>query len=163
VCDFYIFHHGRKNYKKHEAQGIKAEAALFARQLDMRVVEYIDEELQPHFQSLVAFTRQLDQMGGVEAVDINVIEPSILERVAKDFSQTYRQALSDMNAATLQSFANFNRGTLVLHALLSKLFTQYQAFVQTWERRFPPNVRTSVQPVPMQLLVAEIKKYRSSF
>lgn len=153
--------------------------------MDMRMVEFIDEELQPHFGQLITLVREVERAGGVECDVVSTMDAGRLERIAKDFAQVHRQALSgmscatgendyvdsmnvrtpnaDINSATLQSFSNFNRGTQILHTLLSELYTAYRVFIECWERRFPSNVRVNVTPIPVSQLVAEIKKYRSQF
>ena len=72
--------------------------------------------------------------------------------------------MADINNSTLQSFTNFKNGTTVLHTVLKQLVYYYQTFLVYWEKRFPPNARLHVQPVPIQQLVLEIKsKYKSNF
>jgi hypothetical protein len=58
----------------------------------------------------------------------------------------------------IQYFSNFKNGTTVLHAVLGQLIVYYTKFLDILERR---NLR--IQPVGVQTVMVEIKKFRSTF
>ena len=145
--------------EKYETSTIKAERDHFIKHLENRILEYVDQELQPYFGGLMSFVADLEKVDSVDKVPVQDFE-----RVAKEFSGNWKTALQDINTSILQSFTNFRNGTLVLHTVLKQLVFYYQTFLVYWEKRFPPGARTSVQPVMMHQLVVEIKtKYKSNF
>jgi hypothetical protein len=151
--------------------------------LDSKILEFVSEEISPHFSHLVNFVEELEKLNDTDAVESGILPSERLdldisvsdidctnknvgrfEKIAKDFAQNWKNALGLINASTMQSFSNFKIGTLVLNTILKRIVVQYQAFLMFWEKKFPPNARLSVQPVMIHQLVVEIKsKYKSNF
>jgi hypothetical protein len=78
--------------------------------------------------------------------------------MAHDFNQVWRMALTRMNESIMQNFPNFQSGGKILHSTLTELLVFYKRFLSLWERQ--GFGRTQVQPVGMQSLMVELKKYR---
>jgi hypothetical protein len=84
--------------------------------------------------------------------------------VAINFAQTWRQNITAINASVIQRFSNFRNGTTILHATLGKLLFYYIRFHGLLEEHVREGgLRLKQQPVGIEAVKVEIKKYRSNF
>ena len=90
------------------------ERSHFATLLNNRILEFVDEVLSPHFQSLITF------VGDIEKSDPKSIDTTRYELVCQDFNATWKNSLATINQTVLQSFSNFKNGTTVLHTVLKQ-------------------------------------------
>ena len=56
-------------YQKYEISTVKAEREHFTNLLENRILEFVDEELLPHFGPLVTFVKELERTDNIEQVD----------------------------------------------------------------------------------------------
>lgn len=124
--------------------------------LALQTSAFVDEQLKPYFGALIDLVKKSEHMQ-----DLSSIEIPDLERITAHFAQTWRQSLKSINASVIQYFSNFKNGTTVLHAVLGQLIVYYTKFLNILERRGGGASR--IQPVGVQTLMVEIKKFRSTF
>ncbi|KAF9399261.1 Vacuolar protein sorting-associated protein 52, partial [Mortierella sp. AD011] len=134
------------------------------------------EELKPRFGSLISFIRMVDIAGGVSKVQLDHFE-----RTSYEFSNTWRQSLLDINTNVIQHFSSFKNGTHVLHQILGQLIVYYTRFHSLLDEKLQQqrqsaeagasgnsNIAVSTrgwshQPVGVQTVMVEVKKFRSNF
>ncbi|CAB5215981.1 unnamed protein product [Rhizophagus irregularis] len=75
---------------------IEAEVNYFKELLNGQISGFVEEELQPHFGSLVSFIKNVEQ-----GKDLTVIEPEIFDQVSSDFAATWRQSITSINTSIL--------------------------------------------------------------
>jgi hypothetical protein len=63
----------------------------------------------------------------------------------------------------MQTFTNFKMGSLILHSVLGQLIVYYTRFQALLDERFPHKPNFKHTPVGTQMLMVEIKKYKSNF
>ncbi|KAI7852962.1 Sac2 family-domain-containing protein [Circinella umbellata] len=122
--------------------------------LSIHTGAFVDEQLKPYFGSMVDCVKRSDQSKSMAQP-----EKGELQRISHEFAQTWRQSLTSINASVIQYFSNFKNGTTVLHAVLGQLIVYYTKFLDILEQR---NIG-GVQPVGVQTVMVEIKKFRSTF
>ncbi|KAJ3165680.1 hypothetical protein HDU88_003873 [Geranomyces variabilis] len=142
---------------EHSAASFDQEKAHFNTNLETKINEYVDEELKPFFSSLMRFVDSAEN-------DLNIVglQEENFERVATDFNGNWKPALGSINQSVMQSFANFQNGARILHHALTRLLLYYKRFATLWEKRYQ-NKKPRVQPVGLQSVMVEIKKFRSNF
>ncbi|KAG9300693.1 hypothetical protein G9A89_023491 [Geosiphon pyriformis] len=140
-------------------KAVDSEIAHFKELLNSKVGGFVEEELEPYFGGLIAFVKMAQ-----EAKDINELDPEMFERVSADFSATWRQSITSINSSVIQNFSNFKNGTAVLHAVLGQLIIYYTNFHNCLEMRMKDGtLRVRQQPVGVQAVMVEIKRFRSNF
>ncbi|CAG8703338.1 6585_t:CDS:2, partial [Acaulospora morrowiae] len=140
-------------------KAVEAEVNHFKELLNSKIHGYVEEELQPHFGSLIYFIRMSDQ-----GKDISTMDSEFFDRVSADFASTWRQSLTSINTSVIQHFSNFKNGTTILHAVLGQLIIYYTRFCNVLEERINDGtVKIKNQPVGVQNVMVEIKKFRSNF
>ncbi|PKC73496.1 Vps52-domain-containing protein [Rhizophagus irregularis] len=138
---------------------IEAEVNYFKELLNGQISGFVEEELQPHFGSLVSFIKNVEQ-----GKDLTVIEPEIFDQVSSDFAATWRQSITSINTSVIQHFTNFKNGTTILHSVLGQLIIYYTRFCNMLEEALRDGkIRIRHQPVNVQSVMVEIKKFRSNF
>ncbi|KNC96426.1 uncharacterized protein SPPG_08323 [Spizellomyces punctatus DAOM BR117] len=142
---------------EHSASSFEQEKMHFNGVLDSKINEYVEEELKPHFLGLMTFVIAAESDPNV----VNLQEEKF-ERVAADFNTCWKNALTSINQSVMQNFSNFQNGARILHAALTQLLLFYKRFFTLWEKRFVTK-KPKVQPVGLQSVMVEIKKFRSSF
>lgn len=109
------------------------------------------------------------------------------ERASYGFSNTWRQSLLSINTSVIQHFSSFKNGTLVLHQVLGQLIVYYTRFHSLLDEKLQELGGASVgqsgggggngqntamatstrgwshQPVGIQTVMVEVKKFRSNF
>ncbi|KAI7868117.1 Sac2 family-domain-containing protein [Spinellus fusiger] len=126
-----------------------------ARQLvSLQISGFVEEQLKPHFGTLIECVKTAENRKNNETLD-----KKELERISYQFAQTWRSSLTAMNASIVQYFSNFKTGTTVLHAVLGQLIIYYTKFLDLVEQQSSANI----QPVGIQTVMVEIKKFRSAF
>ncbi|KAI8325435.1 Vps52-domain-containing protein [Martensiomyces pterosporus] len=126
------------------------------------VLEFAESELEKHFGHLKQFVVEAEQQS-----DIGQISADGLSRVASTFNAEWRSQISSINSSIIQSFSNFRTGTEILHAVLGQLIIYYTRFHSLYDKRFARRgggASSNVcQPVGVQNVMVEIKKYRNNF
>lgn len=84
-----------------------------------------------------------------------------LERISTEFNNGWKTHINNMNTSILQAFPNFQNGARILHAALTQFLLYYRRFLALWEKRV--GKKSKVQPVGIQSLMVEIKKFKSNF
>ncbi|KAL1919768.1 uncharacterized protein VTP21DRAFT_1699 [Calcarisporiella thermophila] len=145
-------------------KSVEPEIDHFRTLLTGRINAYTEEELAPHFGDLIKLVKQAEQDKEKE------YSAQSLEQVALSFNNNWRQALSIINSSVIRNFSNFKNGTTVLHAVLGQLIVYYTRFHVILEERAarrgkdgPPGYGFRRQPVGVQTVMVEIKKFRSNF
>ncbi|KAF8979577.1 Vacuolar protein sorting-associated protein 52 [Entomortierella lignicola] len=152
--------------------GAEAEIDHWKQALHQTVGLFVEEELKPRFGSLISFIRMVDIAGGVSKVQLDHFE-----RTSYEFSNTWRQSLLDINTNVIQHFSSFKNGTHVLHQILGQLIVYYTRFHSLLDEKLQQqqsgaggagNVAASTrgwshQPVGVQTVMVEVKKFRSNF
>ncbi|KAI8355152.1 Sac2 family-domain-containing protein [Blakeslea trispora] len=140
-------------FQETHSRAVEAEVEYMKQLLALQTSAFVDEQLKPYFGTLVDMVKRTHQ-----SVDF-VPEVPDLERIAAHFGQTWRQSLKAINGSVIQYFSNFKNGTTVLHAVLGQLIVYYTKFIRILENR---NL-LRIQPIGVQTVMVEIKKYRSTF
>ncbi|KAI9004736.1 Sac2 family-domain-containing protein [Gaertneriomyces semiglobifer] len=124
--------------------------------LDSKINEYVEEELKPSFLTLTSFVRALEDESQLTSITQSADR---FEAVATDFNNIWKPAISALNESIMQSFSNFQNGARVLHTALTQLLLSYKRFTTLWDRKFAAK-KAQVQPVGLQSVMVEIKKFR---
>ncbi|KAK4512283.1 DNA repair protein rad52 [Mucor velutinosus] len=143
-------------FQETHSRAVDAELDYIKQLLALQTSAFVDEQLKPYFGALIDLVKKSEHMQ-----DLTTIEIPDLERITAHFAQTWRQSLKSINASVIQYFSNFKNGTTVLHAVLGQLIVYYTKFLNILERRGGGASR--IQPVGVQTLMVEIKKFRSTF
>ncbi|CAO3639266.1 unnamed protein product [Mucor fragilis] len=143
-------------FQETHSRAVDGELDYMKQLLALQTSAFVDEQLKPYFGALIDLVKKSETMQ-----DLTVIEIPDLERITAHFAQTWRQSLKSINASVIQYFSNFKNGTTVLHAVLGQLIVYYTKFLNILERRGGGASR--IQPVGVQTLMVEIKKFRSTF
>ncbi|KAI9497981.1 Sac2 family-domain-containing protein [Zychaea mexicana] len=122
--------------------------------LSIHTGAFVDEQLKPFFGSMVDCVKRSEQSKNMAQP-----EKGEMQRISHEFAQTWRQSLTSINSSVIQYFSNFKNGTMVLHAVLGQLIVYYTKFLDILEQRGI----SGVQPVGVQTVMVEIKKFRSTF
>ncbi|KAI8809917.1 Sac2 family-domain-containing protein [Cladochytrium replicatum] len=136
---------------------IDPEKSYISSVLESKTSEFVDEELKPYFGEMVSFIHQFENDPKLEQ-----LHAERFERVAVEFNNNWSNALNSINSSVIQCFSNFQNGARILQAVLTQLLLYYKRYLTMWEKRFHYN-KQRVQPVAMQNVMLEIKKYRSAF
>ncbi|CAG8435701.1 6209_t:CDS:10 [Diversispora eburnea] len=137
-------------------KAVEADINHFKELLNVKISEFVEEELNPYFGSLVAIVKMLEQ-----EKDGSTIGSEFFDKVSTDFASTWRQSLTSINTSVIQHFSNFKNGTTILHAVLGQLIIYYTRFCNALEERMKDGtVRIGHQPVGVQSVMVEIKKFR---
>ncbi|CAG8622941.1 11481_t:CDS:10 [Paraglomus brasilianum] len=140
-------------------KSVEAEISHFQQLLNSKISGFVEEELEPHFGILISFVKQVEQ-----TEDINSLPSERFEEVSTNFATTWRQSITSINASVIQHFANFKNGTMILHSVLGQLIIYYTKFHDLLEKRMlDDGLKFKQQPVGVQTIVAEVKKYRTDF
>ena len=134
------------------SRAVDGELDYMKQLLALQTTAFVDEQLKPYFGALIDCVKKAEQQPNA------ILEQPDLERISAHFAQTWRQSLKSINASVIQYFSNFKNGTTVLHAVLGQLIMYYTKFLDILEKR---NLR--IQPVGVQTVMVEIKKFRSTF
>ncbi|KAL7753618.1 Vacuolar protein sorting-associated protein 52 [Sorochytrium milnesiophthora] len=119
------------------------------------ILDYVDEVSQPYFGALMTFVTETEQEPSLQDVPADKFE-----RVSDDFSNKWRQHLATLNASVAQTFPNFKNGTAVLQAVLSQVAVFWSRYHVLLDKRFKKGVPFRSQPVGVQNVMVEMKKYR---
>ncbi|KAG0004561.1 Histone acetyltransferase kat2b [Modicella reniformis] len=159
--------------------GVEAENDHWKQALHQTIALFVEEELRPHFGDLISFIRMVDIAGGVSKVQLDHFE-----RTSYAFSNTWRQSLLAINTSVIQHFSSFKNGTHVLHQVLGQLIVYYTRFYHLLDEKLQElgssssgggnssSTNTAVatntrgwshQPVGVQTVMVEVKKFRSNF
>ncbi|KAJ2225795.1 Vacuolar protein sorting-associated protein 52 [Coemansia sp. RSA 485] len=148
------------------------EVASWKQELSATVLEFAESELEKHFGYLKQFVVEAEQHS-----DIGQISADGLSGVASIFNGEWRAQIAAINSSIIQSFSNFRTGTEILHAVLGQLIIYYTRFHSLYDKRCArrsnsnsnsSNANTNsvgsvCQPVGVQNVMVEIKKYRNNF
>ncbi|KAF9913671.1 Vacuolar protein sorting-associated protein 52, partial [Lobosporangium transversale] len=152
---------------------VEVENEHWRQALQQTVALFVEEELKPYFGDLISFIRMVDIAGGVSKVQLDHFE-----RTSYSFSNSWRQSLLAINTSVIQHFSSFKNGTLVLHQVLAQLLVYYTRFHSLLDEKLrelgasgsssSTNAVISTrgwshQPVGVQTVMVEVKKFRSNF
>ncbi|CAG8435656.1 8672_t:CDS:10 [Funneliformis mosseae] len=127
-------------------KAVEAEIIHFRDLLNGQISGFVEEELQPYFESLISFIKKVDQ-----GKDLTATEPEIFDQVSSDFALTWRKSIALINTSVIQHFTNFKNGTTILHAVLGQLIIYYTKFCNILEAALRDGkVRIRHQPVNVQ-------------
>ncbi|KAI8968291.1 Sac2 family-domain-containing protein [Mycotypha africana] len=166
------------------SRGVESELEYMKQMLLLQTSAFVDEQLKPYFGELINFVRKREKStppkpsghsndrtaptaanNMSDTFDDDIIPE--LERISNHFAQTWRQSLRAINASVIQYFSNFKMGTSVLHAVLAQLIVYYTKFsdiLEKQQQKINSNEHyRKIQPVGVQTVMVEIKKYRSTF
>ncbi|RHZ76011.1 hypothetical protein Glove_208g104 [Diversispora epigaea] len=140
-------------------KSVEANINHFKELLNVKISEFVEEELNPYFGSLITIVKMFEL-----EKDGSTIDPEFFDKVSADFASTWRQSLTSINTSVIQHFSNFKNGTTILHAVLGQLIIYYTRFCNALEEKMKDGtVRIGHQPVGVQSVMVEIKKFRSNF
>ncbi|KAJ2399156.1 Vacuolar protein sorting-associated protein 52 [Coemansia sp. RSA 2559] len=145
------------------------EVSSWKQELSATVLEYAEVELENHFGYLKQFVVDAEQQS-----DIGQISSEDLSRVVGVFNAEWRTKIAVINSSIIQSFSNFRTGTEILHAVLGQLIIYYTRFHSLYDKRSARRSGSGSgsgsgggnavsQPVGVQNVMVEIKKYRNNF
>ncbi|KAF9388230.1 Vacuolar protein sorting-associated protein 52 [Podila verticillata] len=153
--------------------GVEVENEHWKTALHQSIALFVEEELDPYFGDLISFIKMVNISGGVSKVSLEHFE-----RASYNFTNSWRQALLAINTSVIQHFSSFKNGTLVLHQVLGQLivyYTRFNAMLDEKLQQLQALVVTNVngvttstrgwshQPVGVQTVMVEVKKFRSNF
>ncbi|KAI8927959.1 Sac2 family-domain-containing protein [Entophlyctis helioformis] len=142
---------------EYSASSFDHEKQHFDTALKDRMSEFVEDELQQCMGAMMGFVAQHETAANLSNVDADKFE-----RIAAEFNNTWKSSINAMNNSIIQAFPNFQNGARILHAALTQLLLYYRRFLTCWERRFN-GIKPKVQPVGIQSLMVEIKKFKSNF
>ncbi|KAI8073158.1 Sac2 family-domain-containing protein [Gongronella butleri] len=122
--------------------------------LNLHIGSFVVEQLKPFFGKMMDFVNANETASQTQAVDTQQ-----LATISDHFNQTWRHSISSINASVVQYFSNFKNGTAVLHAVLGQLIMTYTKFLAILDDHPVPGV----QPVGVQAVMVDIKRFRSTF
>ncbi|KAJ1994889.1 Vacuolar protein sorting-associated protein 52 [Coemansia spiralis] len=138
------------------------EVSNWKQELTGTVVEFAELELEKHFGYLKQFVVNAEQQS-----DIGQIGTETINEAVRTFNAEWRNQIAAINSSIIQSFSNFRTGTEILHAVLGQLIIYYTRFHSLYDKRFARRNGSGggamSQPVGVQNVMVEIKKYRSNF
>ncbi|KAI8388434.1 Sac2 family-domain-containing protein [Radiomyces spectabilis] len=140
-------------FQEAHSRALESEMDHVKQMLNLQISAFVDEQLKPYFGSLIDCVKRAEKNRAS-------VDQGELERVCASFAQTWRQSLTGINASVIQYFSNFKNGTTVLHAVLGQLIVYYTKFLDMLE---DAKIINKVQPVGVQTVMVEIKKFRSTF
>lgn len=143
-------------FQETHSKAVDGELEYMRQLLALQTSAFVDEQLKPYFGAMIDLVKKAEHLQ-----DLTTIEIPDFERICSHFSQTWRQSLKSINASVIQYFSNFKNGTTVLHAVLGQLIVYYTKFLDVMEKRGGGTAR--IQPVGVQTVMVEIKKFRSTF
>ncbi|ORZ14245.1 Sac2 family-domain-containing protein [Absidia repens] len=123
--------------------------------LALHVGGFVDEQLKPYFGAIMDCVRKHENKS-----QSLVIEQDELAKICSGFAQSWRSSISSINGSVVRYFSNFKNGTTVLHAVLGQLIVYYTKFLDILDDR---QLSNKLQPVGVQTVMVEIKKFRSTF
>ncbi|KAL2914393.1 Vacuolar protein sorting-associated protein 52 [Polyrhizophydium stewartii] len=136
------------------AQSFDHERQFFDTLLVERTTEFVEEELQQYIGLMISFVDQHELTDNLSQVDADSFE-----RIANDFNNSWKTSINAMNNSITQAFPNFQNGARILHTAMTQFLVYYRRFLACFERRFNGK-RARVQPVGIQSLMFEIKKFK---
>ncbi|KAJ3035124.1 Vacuolar protein sorting-associated protein 52 [Rhizophlyctis rosea] len=144
-------------FSEYNAAVFESEKAYFNEALEGHIMQYVEEELRPTFLELMSFVTRAEP-------DSNLMnyEPERFEKIATTFSSAYKGAINNINTSVMQSFPNFQNGARISQVAFTQLLLYYKRFLTLWDKRFGSK-KQRVQPIGMQSVMVEIKKFRSTF
>eukprot|EP00124_Ichthyophonus_hoferi_P001339 Ihof_evm1s67 gene=Ihof_evmTU1s67 len=98
----------------------------FEKQLNIRIQEYVEEELCPYLGDMEAFVKQYETVMGDCKPEEITYSAAHIETIVRSFASDWRRAIDCINSDVLQSFTNFRVGTDILQAVLTGLVMYYQ-------------------------------------
>ncbi|CAH1764232.1 8029_t:CDS:10 [Entrophospora sp. SA101] len=132
----------------------------FRELLNTNISGFVEEELQPYFGNLISFVKYIEQIDDTES--INSVD--MYDKISSEFIATWRQSIASINTSVIQYFSNFKNGTVILHTVLGQLIIYYTKFCNALEDGLKNGrVRVRQQPVGVQSVMVEIKKFKSNF
>ncbi|KAJ1887737.1 Vacuolar protein sorting-associated protein 52 [Kickxella alabastrina] len=136
------------------------EVSSWKREFGSTVLAFAESELEKHFGYLKLFVVEAEQQS-----DIGQVSADGLGRVVAVFNGEWRAQIAAINSSIIQSFSNFRTGTEILHAVLGQLIIYYTRFHSLYDKLLARRAGSSgmPQPVGVQNVMVEIKKYRNNF
>ncbi|KAJ2740938.1 Vacuolar protein sorting-associated protein 52 [Coemansia sp. BCRC 34301] len=137
------------------------EVSSWKQEFAATVMAFAESELEKHFGYLKQFVVDAEQQS-----DIAQISAEELGRTASVFNGEWRAQISAINSSIIQSFSNFRTGTEILHVVLGQLIIYYTRFHSLYDKRIARRVASAseiCQPVGVQSVMVDIKKYRNNF
>ncbi|KAJ1732069.1 Vacuolar protein sorting-associated protein 52 [Coemansia biformis] len=144
------------------------EVSSWKQELSSTVLAFAEAQMEARFGYLKQFVAEAEQQS-----DMGQISADALSHVATTFNAEWRAHIAAINVAVIQSFSNFRTGTEILHVVLGQLIIYYTRFHSIFDKRFARRRGGSgggsgpaggvCQPVGVQNVMVEIKKYRNNF
>ncbi|KAJ8328797.1 Vacuolar protein sorting-associated protein 52 [Batrachochytrium dendrobatidis] len=134
------------------------EKEYFDRIVIDHTAEFVDNELDQYIHDMVELVQKYETVDNLSFVDAEKFE-----QVATDFNATWKSTINNMYISITQAFPNFQNGARILHTAMTQFLLFYRRFLTCFERRFSQGKKSRVQPVGIQSLMVEIKKFKSSF
>ncbi|KAJ2715633.1 Vacuolar protein sorting-associated protein 52 [Coemansia spiralis] len=142
------------------------EVSSWKHELSATVLAFAEAQMEARFGYLKQFVAEAEQQS-----DLGQIGADALGRIAATFNAEWRAQIAAINVAVIQSFSNFRTGTEILHVVLGQLIVYYTRFHSIFDKRFarrgssnsPSPAGGICQPVGVQNVMVEIKKYRNNF
>ncbi|KAI9016791.1 Sac2 family-domain-containing protein [Hyaloraphidium curvatum] len=145
---------------EHSESAFDGEKSTFQDALGSKTAEYVEEELRPHFSSLIAFVTKFESVltspDTAKEEELARSNARSLEEIAAAFNRTWKNVLAGVNTTVIHAFPNFQNGSRVLQSIFTRLVVYYQNFLDLWQRRFGSQ-KPSVAPVNLQTVLLELK------
>lgn len=140
--------------EEHSGKLLEMEQTFYDELLQVKSNEFAIFTLKPHIGEMIEFVTKYEPTP-------DKIEFKKMQTIASRFNDNWKKALNDINSNTMQVFTLFQNGARVLHLILTTLVLWYKRFLSLWEKYVGTEV--SFEPVGIQAVLVEIKKYKSAF
>lgn len=138
------------------------EQEYFHKILNDHINDYLEEELLSYFGNLIVLIKDSEMLK-----DSSSISFDRFQKVAQEFNLNFKRALTNMNTFIMSSFPNFKNGTFILHSILKQLFVYYQKYWLLLEQMYGKQLQSKFggkdEPMSIQTVVTELKKYKTNF
>eukprot|EP01117_Protostelium_nocturnum_P008177 TRINITY_DN2919_c0_g1_i2.p1 TRINITY_DN2919_c0_g1~~TRINITY_DN2919_c0_g1_i2.p1 ORF type:complete len:604 (+),score=79.20 TRINITY_DN2919_c0_g1_i2:470-2281(+) len=111
---------------------------------------FVEEELMTYYEPFIQFIKHSES-----ETNPNL---AIMERLAKDFSSSFRSVIEQMSSDVINYFSNFRTGTEILSQVLTQLAMYYSRFEEVIKRSFKNANELRKDIVSISTLKFEIQK-----
>lgn len=141
---------------EHEGDSFDAEKTFFQSLSDSKIEEFVHGQLQVHIGKMMKFVVD------TETANLSLTDAHVFEAISSDFNNNWKTHISTVTQSIPAYFPNFENGARIMHTALGQLVMFYKRFIALWERKFG-NRAGRTQPVGLQNVLVEIKKFKSNF
>ncbi|KAI8893007.1 Sac2 family-domain-containing protein [Globomyces pollinis-pini] len=137
---------------EHKSSSFEQEKKYFEQLMTLKMEEFVSLILTPHMGTMIDYVNKTEGQP-------KLINKDLIEKLALEFNNNWKVFISELNESIMGTFSNFQNGAKILHATLTQIILW---FISLWEVYFK-GTKSKVQPIGIQSLLVEVKKYKSTF